>query len=561
MQRNYGEIDPDEILLDAHNLPELDTHQFEGRLEKPIGRQAVLLLSLVFCVIGAFFTWRAWNLQIANGEGYKNRSEQNSLRSTFVFADRGVISDRNGIPLAWNVENESSDDVYVKRKYLETEGFSNLLGFVRYPKKDKNGFYFKTEVTGHDGVEEYFDGMLKGINGEKVVETNAKGGVVSQGVLVPPQHGTNIALSIDQDLQMALYRNIKATAETSGFVGGSGAIMDTQTGEILAMTTYPEYSSQVLANGDDSAVIDSYSSNSSNPYMNRVLSGLYTPGSIVKPFMALAALNEKVITPEKQILSTGSISIPNPYFKDKTSVFHDWRANGWTDIRQAIAVSSDVYFYEVGGGFQDQRGIGIDNINKYMELFGFGTGVKDSFFASKDGVIPNPEWKKKVFDNDQWRVGDTYNTSIGQFGFQVTPFQALRAVAALTNSGTLINPTIIKTTPTTTISIDRKISNIPDSYYQIVREGMRQAVTQGTLTALNIPGIHIAGKTGTAELGTKKQYVNSLVEGFFPYENPRYAFVIVMEKGPAKYKEGAPVAAKNFFEWLVASSSKQQYIQ
>ena len=154
-------------------------------------------------------------------------------------------------------------------------------------------------------------------------------------------------------------------------------MMDIHTGEIWSMASYPEYSSQVLSDGAPREKISFYTNNKDKPFLNRVVSGLYPPGSTVKPYLALAALNERVIEPETQILSTGSISIPNPYFPDKESVFVDWKAHGLVDMREAIAVSSNVYFYEIGGGYEEQKGLGIKNIEKYMRIFGFGekTGI------------------------------------------------------------------------------------------------------------------------------------------------------------------------------------------
>jgi penicillin-binding protein 2 len=262
-------------------------------------------------------------------------------------------------------------------------------------------------------------------------------------------------------------------------------------------------------------------------------------------------LDQKVIDPLTKILSTGSISVPNPYDKNKPSIFMDWRANGWVDLRHAIAVSSDVYFYEVGGGFQAQKGIGIDNIGKYTEMFGFGTTTNINFPGEQDGTIPSPAWKAANFNGEIWRVGDTYNTTIGQYGFQVTPIQAVRAVAAIANGGTLLTPTFLKNDlarPVNKISLDQ-------SYFQIVREGMRLCVTEGTCTAINLPVIvNVAAKTGTAQLGVSKDLVNSWVIGFWPYENPKYAFAVVMERASKTNQFGAALVIRQFLDSLPKSN-------
>src|SRR5205085_1717011 len=145
------------------------------------------------------------------------------------------------------------------------------------------------------------------------------------------------------------------------------------------------------------------------------------------------------------------------------------------------------------------------------------------FFGNKAGTIPTPEWKKQTFGGEEWTVGDTYHTVIGQYGFQVTPLQVVRAIAAVANYGTLVSPTIIANDT----SSQKKAMhiNVPKEYFNVVHEGMRQSALRGTAVALNVDYVHFGGKTGTAELGTKKEFVNSWVTGFFPYESPHYAFV------------------------------------
>ena len=178
--------------------------------------------------------------------------------------------------------------------------------------------------------------------------------------------------------------------------------------------------------------------------------------------------------------------------------------------------------------------IGIINseMKKYLENFGFGQYTGFDTKKEVSGVIPSPEWKERTFDGEIWRVGDTYNTAIGQYGMQITPLQAVVATAGLANGGKLLLPSILFTS-TSTVSSGKKVEGQTENF-QIVKEGMRAAVASegGTASGLNIPAVHIAGKTGTAEIGARKQFVNSWVIGFFPYENPKYAFAVLMERGP-----------------------------
>src|SRR3989338_6838809 len=538
-------IDPDEIFLDSKNLPEFNTDQFEGRIEKPIPK-SVLGVTVFFIVfIGGIFIFKLCGLQITQGQAFRIRSENNSLHKTTIYADRGVILDRNGIPLVWNTVNPASSD-FSLRVYATSTGLSTILGYVKYPTKDAKGIYYQNKFDPKDGIEKIYDSELSGKNGTKITETDVKGNVVSESVIEPPEDGNNISLSVDVRLQRKLSSSLLDIADRAGYRGGAGIIMDVHTGEILASSNFPEYDSQIMTDGSNDEKIKSWIASSNHPFLNRAVDGLYTPGSIMKLFVAMGVLDQGVINPAKQILSTGSISVPNPFFPDKPSVFLDWKAHGYVDLRHAIAVSSNVYFYEVGGGFGGQKGIGIENIEKYSRIFGFGTTTGINFPGEKNGTIPNPEWKKQNFDGEDWRIGDTYNTSIGQYGFQVSPVQVVRAISAIANNGVLLVPTFIKNDSV-------KISggaDLDSKFYAIVKEGMRLGVTEGTSQALNFPFLEVASKTGTAQIGTKKDEVNSWVVGFWPYKNPRYAYTVVMERGSKNNQFGAVLVMQEFFDWL-----------
>ena len=548
------EIEPDEIFIDSTNLPEFNIDQFEGRIERPISKGAIIVVGVSFLVIGILFGWRIWSLQIESGETYASISENNRLQNSIIFADRGVVYDRNGTELVWNMKEDppAGGDDFSRRKYINMDGLSHTLGYVGYPLKDNFDVYYREEFVAEAGVEKIYDEILKGQSGLKIIETDALMQVQSESTTLLPQNGENIMLSIDAIVQSKFYEFIKDTALNAPFSGGAGVIMDINTGEILSMANYPEYDSQVLSDGAPRDMINLYMNNKNKPFLNRVVSGLYTPGSTVKPYLAIAALNEKLIAPETQILSTGSISIPNPYFEDKESVFVDWKAHGLINMREAIAVSSNVYFYEVGGGYEEQKGLGIENIEKYMRMFGFGgkTGIYPKYTLSEEeGVIPNPKWKAENFDGDIWRIGDTYHTSIGQYGFQVTALQAVRAVSAIANDGRLLTPTLLLDN-----GINSKRVSIRKKHFKVAREGMRLSVTEGTGSGLNIPEVKVAAKTGTAQLGTTKTFVNALVIGFFPYENPKYAFAVIMEKGRQGNTRGALFVIRELFEWMAINT-------
>ncbi|MCH7597800.1 hypothetical protein IID27_02010 [Patescibacteria group bacterium] len=545
VQSSKTEIDPDEIFLDSSNLPDFNTSQFEGRIEKPISKKIIMLLGGAFFLVFVVMTMQLWMLQVVKGEEYTIQSESNRLQHSIIFSDRGIIYDRKGTELTWNTPYGTED--FAHRSYVDMPGFAHTLGYVSYPLKDSKGIYYQEEFIGTTGVEKFFNDKLKGIHGVKIVETNAVGIVQSESVIRPPQNGRNITLSIDAAVQSSFYNAIRDIAESSGFVGGAGVIMDVENGEILAMASFPQYDSSILSDGKRVAEITAYISDDRKPFLNRVTTGLYTPGSIIKPYIAIGALNEKIIDPETKILSTGSISIPNPFFPDQVSVFNDWKALGYVDMRDAIAFSSNIYFFEVGGGYGEQEGLGIENIEKYVRLFGIGEKSNINIPAEVEGVIPSPQWKEEHFEGDIWRIGDTYNTAIGQYGFQVTPIQMVRAVAALATGGKLLEPTVLRgDTAGARVQID-----VPREHFEIVKEGMRRAVTIGIAQGLSFPDLDIAAKTGTAEVGAGKQFINSWVTGFFPYEKPQYAFVVIMERASKGTLIGSVMVARKLFEWML----------
>ena len=544
---SHKDIDPDEIFLDDKNIPDFDVQQFEGRIETPISRSMIFILGSVFLLIGVLFLGRAGVLQLRQGTVYAAKSEQNRLEHQFLFPERGIILDRNGKQLAWNVP--STEDLgFSLRAYTEDPGFGHILGFLHYPARDKQGVYYRTDYEADMGIESFYNDRLKGKKGLRIIETDALGNVISSNTIDPPIQGENLTLTLDERLQKKLYKTIDTVSRDKDYRGGAGAIMDIHTGELLALVSYPEFDPNIMTSGDDRAAIVAYNSDKGTPFLNRNIGGLYTPGSIVKPIYALGGLNEGVITPQTLILSTGSISIPNPYFPDKESVFTD-TAHGLFDVRGALEQSSNVFFYEVAGGYKGQKGLGIKNVEKYARMFGYGSTTGIDLFGEAVGTIPNPEWKEKNFPGDAWRIGDTYFTGIGQYGVQITPLEALREAATIASKGTVVTPHLWTNAATSTSHID-----IPVGYFDVVQEGMRRVAERGTAKILNIPQVKIAAKSGTAELGVSKSRVNSWVIGFFPYDHPRYAFAIVMERGVKGNTTNASYVASQFFQWMGSST-------
>jgi len=544
-KRREHELAPEDIFLDSSNIQDFNTNSLEGRLEQPIAEGQFVWLSGVLSILAVILITQAGNLGIVHGSQYALQSEKNRLRPAILFAPRGAILDRTGAVL---VSNEAVDASTTERVY-KTPGFAHLLGYVSYPRKDSSGHYYDTDITGLAGVELAFNDRLAGENGTILVEEDARGTVKSEGTVNPPVKGENIMLSIDARAQSAFYNAVSSLADKIPFQGGSAILMDVQTGEVHALVSYPEYNPNVLSAGGPSDVIASYSTDSRQPYLDRAISGLYTPGSIVKPLEASGALTDGTIVPETSVYSSGQISLPNPYDPKHPSIFRDWKALGLMDTRHAIAWSSDVFFYSVGGGYGNVKGLGIDRLKYWFETYGLTkeTGIELPREAS--GFVPDPAWKEKKF-NEPWRIGDTYHTAIGQYAMQVTPIEAARAIAAVANGGKLVTPTILANQPTRGESIV-----VSSSALQVVREGMRLGATEGTSIGLSdLSFVHVAGKTGTAQLGFHNEYYNSWAVGFFPYEHPKYVYVVVMEKGPAGNAIGGIYATHQALQSLHATA-------
>lgn len=544
-RRKVREIDPEDIFLDSSNLPGYDSARLEGKLERPVSRLSFIGMALVMMLVFGGLLAQAANLELVKGSTYATQSEKNRLRPELIFAERGAITDRNGVPLAWNEEGE---DGYPMRKYM-SPGFGHVLGYVSYPQKDKSGKYYDTEIDGLAGVEAAFDSTLAGVNGKKLIEEDAKGAVQSEGSVLQPVPGKTLTLALDARAQKAFANAIGELAERIPFMGGSGILMDVETGEIHALVSYPEYDPNILSSGEPANVIAGYQTDSRRPYLDRAVSGLYTPGSIVKPIEAAGVLTDGIISPEKTIFSSGSISVPNPYDPAHPTIFKDWKALGAMDVRGAIAYSSDVYFYTVGGGFGGQKGLGIERLAYWYRLFGYTTPTGIELSREATGFVPTPAWKKETLDED-WRIGDTYHTAIGQYAMQITPLEAVRSIAAIANGGKLVKPTILagQTPQGESIAVSQNA-------LQIVREGMRKGATEGTSVGLNdLSFVHLAGKTGTAQLGFHNEYYNSWAVGFFPYEHPKYAYAVVMERGPAGNAVGGIYVMHQFLTALHASA-------
>ncbi len=552
--RYLKSVEVEEVLLDASNIPAFNQGRMEGKREVPISKGSVRTVGFLFSAISLVFFYQIFSLQIVRGEEFKNISENNRVDEVLIIAERGVVYDRTGEMIAWNEADATGEYDFPIRAYTDRLGLGQVLGYVSYPKKDARGYFFRTDYLGRSGVELAFDSTLKGGNGSKVIEVDALAHTVSEHEINLPKNGSPLNLSIDAELSEAMYKIIATSSEKAGFRSGAAAIMDVETGELLALTSFPSYDPEIMADGDDIATINSYNQDDRLPFLNKIIGGAYTPGSIVKPFVAYKALEEGIISPNKTIVSNGYILVPNRYNPAQPARFNDWRIHGPMTMREAIAFSSNVYFYTIGGGYGDQPGIGITKMAENYRRFGMGSLTGINLAQEQEGVVPDPAWKKATFDDD-WRLGDTYFTAIGQFGFLTTPIQMLRAYAALANGGNLLTPHVQKDfhSEKTDIALNQE-------YLQVVHEGMRKTVTMdgGTARGLERADVAVASKSGTAEVGVGNAYVNSWSAGFWPYEEPKYAYILMMDHAPRSNALGAGRIMGEVMEWM--SVNRPEYL-
>lgn len=453
-----------------------------------------------------------------------------------------------------------------KRDYLEGPYFSHLIGYTGKVSADDlkaDSYYSLSDFIGKDGLEAQYEKELRGTPAKIAVSVNSDNTVLKTLVAKEAQPGNNLILNIDSDLQKLLTDALYAKMVQTNAPGAAAVVLDVKSGKILSLVSLPNFDNNIFNNNLVNETYQELINNKNRPFFNRVISGFYPAGSTIKPFIASAALAENTIDPNYKVDDTlGYIAIPNEYNPEITYIFHDWRPQGFVDMRRALAVSANVYFYEIGGGYKNVKGLGIDRIEKYLKLFGFGPPLGIDLPGEAGGLVPNPAWKKAVKHED-WYTGDTYNVSIGQGDVIVTPLQLATAIATVANSGTLWRPKLVsKIIDSNNNTVEEfkpeaiRANLIDNDKLEIVREGLRDAVTEGTVYFLKDLPIKVAGKTGTAQVSSNlNKKTNAWFTGFAPYEDSQIALAIVIE-GAGEGSTAAVPVAKEVFQWYYNQTQK-----
>ncbi len=436
--------------------------------------------------------------------------------------------------------------------------FSHILGYEGKIRKEEladRPEYLPIESIGRQGIEKQYESILRGERGFLRAEVDAIGHVKRELGVESPKPGADLTLHIDVSLQKKLFDSLLMELEKGGLKNGAAIALDPRDGSVLALVSIPSYDNNLFAEGIKNDVYQSLSQNPSKPLFNRAVSGEYPPGSTIKPVIATAALSEGIINESTAIESRGGISIGS-------SFFGDWKAHGFTDIRHAIAVSSDVFFYSIGGGYGNIVGLGMNRMKRYENLFGYGNASGIDLPGEASGIIPDPEWKKKRL-NERWYVGDDYNASIGQGFITATPLQIVNSIATIANGGTLYEPHIAKSYRST----EGTVVNIPavaktqdvarDDILRVVREGMRLTVTEGTAQLLKDMPVEVAGKTGTAQFQSNKDRTHGWFVSFAPYRDPTIAMIVLVEGQGENGYHAVPVT-KDVYEWYFSDENKSK---
>ncbi|HEY4520536.1 MAG TPA: penicillin-binding protein 2 [Candidatus Paceibacterota bacterium] len=599
--------EPEETLLDSASA--------HSDLEQPITPGAFRFVFVSSIIASLLLLGLAFNIGIVSHRGYESLAYQNRSVNFSIPPPRGIIFDRTGKPLVRNIPSFDllvvakdlsfedregikrvsdilsipPDDFLVslkdqsrersvffvaldipkdkvldlslmnipgfhvisttKRQYIDGSKFSQVIGYVgKVGKEDLNDPYYTiTDSIGKLGIEIQYERYLRGEHGRILFEND-------QQADTDPVSGENLVLTIDADLQAKLYEELYTTLREAGLSRGAGIIQNPNTGEVLALVSFPTFDNNLFISGLSDEAFKKLFDNPARPLFNRVVSGLYNPGSTIKPLIALMALADDIIDADDTITDCISLTIPNPLTGEAAYVFKNWREEyGQFNLRKAIANSCNIYFFTVGGGFGKVAGLGINAISKYLESTLANAILGIDIPGEKAGLIPNPAWKEGS-KGEPWYLGDTYNVSIGQGDLLVTPLWLNTYIGGIASKGKIYRPYIGARVVDNDKNVIQAfspnvISSLPfdPSALEEVKKGMEQTVESGTAQMLKTMPIKVAAKTGTAEV-LKGKTTNSLFTAFAPSDNPEISMTILIE-GITSNQGLAVRVANNVLRW------------
>jgi len=524
----------------VNNVPSFDLIAIHSQLPKSsddLGREIEMLSPLIS----------------ADKESLTKIFADNADRATFLIKE-GLSKEE-----AARIKAMAPSGVYAvvnsQRFYPDGPAVAHLLGYTAMvtPGDMKNDdYYLTTDRIGRLGLEAQYEDVLRGehrnFDPKELVLSLSKDSDKESTAAV----GQDLVLNVNQDMQEYLYQVLSSVFNSAGVKRGAAIIQNPQTGAVLGLVSMPAFDNNIFENSSDAAnssKISKLLSSKDNPLLNRVISGRYSPGSTIKPLLALAGLKEGVVTPSTTINATGSIKVQSEVDPNVFYTFEDWRVHGLTDIKKAIADSVDVFFYALGGGYGNISGLGIDRIEKYLKIFGADKKTGIDLPGEMPGFVPSKNWKEAT-KGESWYVGDTYNISIGQGDLDVTPIWLNTYIGSIANGGKLMRPFVVREVKDSAGNIVEQMSpqvlgEIPfdQQTINLVRQGMRQTVLSGTATLLQDLAVPVAAKTGTAQMPGRG--LNSLFTVFGPYDNPEIVMTVLVEN--INQSQGLAIRVANEF--------------
>jgi penicillin-binding protein 2 len=549
--------------------------------EREISIFRILPFYLFACALVFAFFVRLFTLQVFEGTKNLQRSEGNRISFVKIQAPRGVIYDRNGKILVRNkpsfklVKNGKSETID-KEQALVLEGqglakeepqegelgqlrldlvreypygspFSHLLGYIseisaKELQKPIYSTYTPGERIGRLGLEETYEGTLKGEMGRKLVEVNAQGELVAILGKEAESAGKNLVLSIDSDLQIKIDEELKRLFSKIGPRGAAVVAQNPKNGEILALLSHPYFDNNIFSGSLSYDLLDALNEDPGKPFLNRATLGVYPPGSIFKLVAALAGLESGKINKDSQFEDTGEIFL-GPYRFPNWNFVCCGKKEGIFEVTRAIARSNDIFFYKVG------EIVGEKVLGEWAQKLGLGKKTQVDLPEEAWGLIPSPEWKKKT-KGEIWFPGNTLHMAIGQGDVLVTPLQMSVLTVFVANGGTFYRPYLVKRITgeagQTLEEFNPKVISIPKIKSQnldLVREGMKKTASEsGTAWPFHDFKIQCGAKTGTAEVGVDNPHAWFVV--FCPFDDPRISLTIIVEKAGEGSSISGPVARK-----------------
>ncbi|EHR7860380.1 penicillin-binding protein 2 [Vibrio parahaemolyticus] len=453
----------------------------------------------------------------------------------------------------------------LKRYYPYGEVLTHVIGYVsrindrdmqRLIREEKDANYQATRDIGKLGIEKYYEDLLHGTAGYQEVEVNSRGRVIRTLKYVPPVPGKDIVLNLDINLQLYVHQLLDGRR-------GSAIVLDPRDNGVLAMVSSPSYDPNAFVHGISGKAYRDLLNDKNRPLVNRTTLGIYPPASTIKPFMAVAALQEGVITPNTTRNDPGYWRIPN----SDTRPFRDWLrwGHGRVDVIKSIEESVDTFYYQIA------YDLGIDRISNWMMMFGFGDYTGIDIYEESKANMPTRDWKMSRHKTP-WYKGDTIPVGIGQGYWTATPMQIAKATSVLVNNGAVSAPHLLKSTIDNGDNFEEQetseyvtyppIQNVPEKYWGIAKEGMRRVNhgTRGTARrSFYNMSYQTAGKSGTAQvfgLGENEEYNadeiaehlrdHALFTGFAPFDDPKVIVTLVLENAGGGSSNGGPMARKIF---------------